>query len=120
VRRGPQLWPGTGWRWHGGIAREGTTVGGCLEVLDFLWGTMWWPPLDEAVLMLETSEDQPPPVSVIFLLRSLAATGELHRLAGIVVGRPGGPDLGVADHGDYERAILAWSETRRACTSSRW
>jgi muramoyltetrapeptide carboxypeptidase LdcA involved in peptidoglycan recycling len=67
-------------------------VVGCLEVLDFLRGTAWWPSLDEAVLLLETSEDQPPPVSVTYLLRSLAATGELRRLAGLVFGRPRGAD----------------------------
>jgi muramoyltetrapeptide carboxypeptidase LdcA involved in peptidoglycan recycling len=119
-QRRRELRPSTGWRWHGGIAREGTTVGGCLEVLDFLWGTMWWPPLDEAVLSLETSEDQPPPVSVIYLLRSLAATGELHRLAGIVVGRSVARTWGLPTPATTTGPSWAWSETRRACTSSRW
>ncbi len=100
------LRPSTGWRWHGGAAREGTTVVGCLEVLDFLRGTAWWPSLDQAVLLLETSEDQPPPASVTYLLRSLAATGELHRLAGLVFGRPGGADLPVDEHLAYDDAIL--------------
>jgi muramoyltetrapeptide carboxypeptidase LdcA involved in peptidoglycan recycling len=85
-----ELRPSTGWRWHGGVAREGTTVVGCLEVLDFLRGTAWWPALDGVVIMLETSEDQPPPASVTYLLRTLAATGQLQQLAGLVFGRPGG------------------------------
>lgn len=100
------LHPSTGWRWHGGVAREGVTVVGCLEVLDFLRGTVWWPPLDGAVLVLETSEDQPPPASVTYLLRSLAVAGELHRLAGLVLGRPGGAELRVDAHVDYDAAIL--------------
>jgi muramoyltetrapeptide carboxypeptidase LdcA involved in peptidoglycan recycling len=101
-----QLRPSSGWRWHGGSTREGTTVVGCLEVLDFLRGTEWWPSLDAAVLLLETSEDKPPPARVTYLLRSLAATGELHRLAGIVFGRPGGADLPVDEHLAYDEAIL--------------
>jgi muramoyltetrapeptide carboxypeptidase LdcA involved in peptidoglycan recycling len=101
-----ELRPSTGWRWHGGAAREGTTVVGCLEVLDLLRGTPWWPSLDGAVLALETSEDQPPPVTVTYLLRSLAASGELHGLAGIVFGRPGGSDLPVDEHLAYDEAIL--------------
>jgi muramoyltetrapeptide carboxypeptidase LdcA involved in peptidoglycan recycling len=101
-----ELQPSTGWRWHGGAAREGTTVVGCLEVLDFLRGTGLVAVARRAVLLLETSEDQPPPVSVTYLLRSLAATGELHRLAGIVFGRPGGADLPVDEHLAYDDAIL--------------
>jgi muramoyltetrapeptide carboxypeptidase LdcA involved in peptidoglycan recycling len=105
-QRRRQLRPSSGWRWHGGPAREGTTVVGCLEVLDFLRGTEWCPSLDAAVLLLETSEDKPPPARVTYLLRSLAATGELHRLAGIVFGRPGGADLPVDEHLAYDEAIL--------------
>lgn len=58
------------------------------------------------MLFLETSEEQPPPASVTYLLRTLALTGELRSLAGIVLGRPGGADLPVEDHGEYDDAIL--------------
>ena len=76
-----------------------------MEHLD--WSTpAWWPSLDGAVLVLETSEDQPPPVAVTSLLRSLAATGELHRLSGLVFARPGGADLPVDEHVVDDRAIL--------------
>jgi muramoyltetrapeptide carboxypeptidase LdcA involved in peptidoglycan recycling len=105
-QRRRELRPSSGWRWHGGSTREGTTVVGCLEVLDFLRGTAWWPSLDAAVLLLETSEDQPPPARVTYLLRSMAATGELRQLAGIVFGRPGGADLPVDEHLAYDEAIL--------------
>lgn len=98
--------PATGWRWHGGVAREGRSVVGCLEVLDFLRGTAWWPPLDGAVLLLETSEDQPPPERVAYLLRTLALTGELASLAGLVFARPGGADLAVEAHAAYDEAIV--------------
>lgn len=101
-----ELRPMTGWRWHGGTARDGRSVVGCLEVFDFLRGTEWWPSLEGRVLFLETSEEQPPPENVTYLLRTLALTGELERLAGIVFGRPGGADLPVEDHTRYDDAIL--------------
>lgn len=101
-----RLHPATGWRWHGGIASEGPTVVACLEVLDWLRGTAWWPDLTDAVLMLETSEEAPPPEVVTRFLRTLAVTGELGRLAAIVLGRPGGADLAVDGHEAYDRALL--------------
>ncbi|MFA9428781.1 S66 peptidase family protein [Egicoccus sp. AB-alg2] len=100
------LQPPTGWRWHGGVVHEGPSLVGCLEVLDFLRGTAWWPSLEGVVLFLETSEDQPPPERLTYLLRTLALTGELERLAGLVFGRPGGANLPVEEHGRYDDAIL--------------
>jgi muramoyltetrapeptide carboxypeptidase LdcA involved in peptidoglycan recycling len=100
------LRPTTGWRWLGGDPSAGPLVGGCLEPLDWVRGTEWWPDLDGAVLALETSEEAPPPASVARFLRSLAASGDLARLAGLLFARPGGPDLPVADHPAYDEAIL--------------
>lgn len=100
------LRPSTGWRWHGGAPRVGTTVAACLEVLDWLRGSEWWPDLAGAVLLLETSEEAPEPEIVSRFLRTLALTGELQRLAGIVLGRPGGADLPVARHEEYDTAVL--------------
>jgi muramoyltetrapeptide carboxypeptidase LdcA involved in peptidoglycan recycling len=54
----------TGWRWHGGESAEGLLIVGCLEVLDWLRGTAWWPDLDGAVLAIETSEEAPTPEAV--------------------------------------------------------
>lgn len=96
----------TGRRWHGGAATEGHTVAGCLEVLDWLRGTPWWPDLAGAVLLLETSEEAPPPDTLTRFLRTLALTGELAGLAGLVLGRPGGPDLAGEDHVLYDQALL--------------
>lgn len=100
------LQPSTGWRWHGGETRTGTTVVGCLEVLDMLRGTAVWPAMVDVVLVLETSEEQPPPARLVRFLRSLAAAGQLQQLAGIVLGRPGGPTLAVDDHPAYDDALL--------------
>lgn len=105
--------PSTGWRWHGGHVREGPTVVACLEVLDWLRGTAWWPDLDGAVLLVETSEEAPPPDIVARYLRSFALLGDLQRLAGLVLGRPGGADLDPADHTAYDQAVLRVVRTER-------
>ena len=39
-------------------------------------------------------------------LRALAAGGQLQRLVGIGLGRPGGADLRVEDHRAYDAALL--------------
>lgn len=100
-----QLEPTTGWRWHGGNATvTGPLVPVCLDVLQFLRGSEWWPDLDGAVLALETSEEAPPPEAVERFLRSLALTGELAGLAAVLFGRPGG--VAADSHAAYDEAIL--------------
>ena len=101
-----ELRPAAGWRWHGGAATEGPVLAACLEALAWFPGSAWWPALDGAVLVLETSEEAPPPESLTRFLRTLALTGELARLSGIVLGRPGGADLPVEDHAAYDDAVL--------------
>lgn len=98
--------PCDGWRWHGGTTSTGPAFAACLEVLPWLRGSEWWPDLDGTVLLLETSEEAPPPDEVSRVLRSLALTGELQALAGLVLGRPGGAELPVDAHADYDRAVL--------------
>ncbi len=103
------LTPTSGWRWlQGAGARRGRLLGGCLEVLEFVRGTPVWPTpeaWDGAILFLETSEDAPPPAAVTYALRSYAAMGILHRLGGLLFGRPGGR-LPVERFADYDDAIL--------------
>jgi muramoyltetrapeptide carboxypeptidase LdcA involved in peptidoglycan recycling len=86
--------PNPGWRWLGGSERAtGHLIGGCLEVLDFLRGTPWWPGpeyWDGAVFYWETSEDVPPPSQVRYTLRVYGMLGVYDRLAGMLVGRPRG------------------------------
>ncbi|RKU14660.1 LD-carboxypeptidase [Candidatus Poribacteria bacterium] len=89
-----KLDPCTGWRFHQdeGVV-EGQFFGGCVEVLDWLRGTDFFPSttdLREAVLFLETSEDAPPPSFLTEFVRCLAAMGVLEGLSGILLGRPGG------------------------------
>jgi len=98
----------TEWRWLQGEGHvNGRLLGGCLDVMDFLRGTEFWPSREHwqgAVLFLETSEDAPPPANVSYFLRCLAAMGFLQKLNGLLFGRPGGcrPDR----FGAYDEAIL--------------
>ncbi|GAA4000041.1 LD-carboxypeptidase [Deinococcus rubellus] len=84
--------PSEGWTWlQGQQPTEGHLIGGCLEVLDMLNGSPGWPEPDlwrGAVLVLETSEDVPPPHQVGYWLRNFAAQGILQTAAGLVLARP--------------------------------
>ena len=88
------LIPSTGWKLLQGTGiHQGHLIGGCLEVLDFLRGTNYWPESDvwkNAILFLETSEEAPPPSVLKYSLRTYASMGILKRLSGILFGRPGG------------------------------
>jgi muramoyltetrapeptide carboxypeptidase len=53
--------PAEGWQWIHPGAAEGRLVGGCLESLQHLRGTPYWPDCDGAILLLETSELRPSP-----------------------------------------------------------
>jgi muramoyltetrapeptide carboxypeptidase LdcA involved in peptidoglycan recycling len=98
---------GSGWKWlQGSGQHRGTLIGGCLEAVDWLRGTPVWPELSvwrNSILFLETSEDQPSPTSVTYMLRALAATGALSEGRGILFGRPYGGD---ASFEAYDRALL--------------
>lgn len=101
------LEPSTGRRWLEGTGTaRGTLVPACLEVLDWLRGTPWMPDLTGAVLAVETSEEAPSPEQVVRMLRSLGATGALERVRGVLLGRPGGDQLPVAEHAAYDAALV--------------
>lgn len=106
------LRPSTGWRWlRGGEGDTGRLLPACIEVLDMLRGTPWWPDLDGTLLAIETSEEAMPPGALARMLRPLGVTGELASLAGLLLGRPGGMEIdGVlsrpADEA-YDEAVVA-------------
>lgn len=105
-QRPRSLTPATGWRWHGGTTAVGPTVVACMEILDWLRGSEWMPDLDGAVLLLETSEEAPPPDTLLRFLRTLNLTGDLARLAGLVLARPGGANLTQEQRFAYDEALL--------------
>ena len=84
----------TGWKFHQGEGVvEGQLFGGCVDVLDWLRGTDYFPSvgdLQNAILFLETSEEMLPPSFLTRFMRCLAAMGILEGLSGILLGRPGG------------------------------
>ncbi|OCA76417.1 peptidase S66 [Chryseobacterium artocarpi] len=80
--------------WHfirGNSIVHGKLIGGCMEVLEMLKGTDYWPDLEtwkDSILFFETSEDKPKPEYVRWWLRNYAAMGILKNAKGIIFGRP--------------------------------
>ena len=106
IRR--KLNPCNGWRFHqdAGVV-EGQLFGGCVDVLDWLRGTDYFPSprdLQGAILFLETSEEMLPPSFLTRFVRCLAAMGILDGLGGILLGRPGG-DANPHTFQEYDDAL---------------
>lgn len=89
-----ELRPGADWRFlsgHGPVS--GPLVGGCVEVLEFLKGSRYWPAEEwwtDRSLFLETSEDEPTVEQVRYWLFNYGVQGVFERLSGLIVGRPRG------------------------------
>ncbi len=70
---------------------QGTLLGGCVDVLPMIIGTVLWPDKEQwtdKILFLETSEEHPSPSSVKYLLRGLVAQGIIDKINGIIFGKP--------------------------------
>lgn len=80
--------PSEGWTWLKEGRAEGVLVGGCLESMQHLRGTPFWPDLDGAVLFLETSEERPDPEKVDGILMDYENMGAFARIRGLLFGRP--------------------------------
>ncbi len=84
--------PNSGWRWlQGEGAVQGRLFGGCIEVLEFLKSTRWWPAPDfwqGKILFLETSEDKPTPSQVKYMLRNYGMQGIFDQITGLLFARP--------------------------------
>ena len=97
------LRPHDGWHWlNGSGVRSGRLFGGCIEVLEFLKGSRYWP--DESfwkdrILFLETSEDKPTISQVRSWLFNYGVQGVFERAAGLLIGRR-------ANYSDAEKAEL--------------
>ncbi|MCY1081671.1 S66 family peptidase [Archangium lansingense] len=73
-----------------GVAR-GELFGGCIEVLEFMKGTRFWPEPEfwsGKLLFLETSEEKPSPEQVRRWLRNYGLQGVFERISGLLFGRP--------------------------------
>lgn len=80
--------PSEGWTWLGSGIAEGILIGGCLESLQHLRGTRFWPDWDEAIFFFETSEEKPSPADVDSILMDYENMGVLEKISGLIVGRP--------------------------------
>ncbi|MEO1444747.1 MAG: LD-carboxypeptidase, partial [Cyanobacteria bacterium J06635_11] len=67
---------------------EGCLMGGCLESLQHLRNTEYWPDWRDAILFFETSEEKPSPETVDGILMDYQNMGIFERLQGLLVGRP--------------------------------
>lgn len=90
--------PSTGWNWINEGTASGRLFGGCLESLQHLRGTRWWPDFDDAILFFETSEDCPSPIAFDEMFLDYANMGILDRVNGLLVSRPYGFDASQHDH----------------------
>jgi muramoyltetrapeptide carboxypeptidase len=78
----------SGWTWLKGWSGEGVLVGGCLEAMQHMRGTPYWPDLTGAILFLETSEERPTPERVDGILMDYENMGVFERIRGLLFGRP--------------------------------
>lgn len=82
----------TGWNILQGDSKiHGQLFGGCIEVLEFMKGTKFWPGdnfWDGKILFLETSEDKPTPDQVKWMLRNYGMQGIFDKISALLIGRP--------------------------------
>lgn len=85
---------------------EGALWGGCIEVLEMLKGTEFWPDLDffkGKILFFETSEEKPLPNQVGYMLRNYGIQGVLDQISGILLGRP--KDYSEEENAELEKTV---------------
>ena len=91
-RRRRKLEPNPGWNFLQGETKvQGRLIGGCMEVLEMLKGTEFWPEKDlwtNSILFFETSEVKPKPDYFRWWLRNYAEQGILKSANGLLLGRP--------------------------------
>lgn len=86
-----EFYKNDGWTFlQGSSVVEGELWGGCIEVLEFLKSTEYWPHKDfwdGKILFFETSEDKPLPEQVGYMLRNYGMQGIFQKINGIIFGR---------------------------------
>jgi len=86
---------------------RGELFGGCIEVLEFMKGTKFWPKKDfwdGKILFFETSENKPTPSQVSWFLRNYGMQGILEKTNGIIFGRA--RDYSKDEKKDLEKLII--------------
>ena len=81
----------SGWRFIQGSGKvEGELFGGCIEVLEFLKGTDFWPTKEfwnEKILFFETSEEKPPIDHIKWMLRNYGVQSIFEKVSAVLFGR---------------------------------
>ncbi|PZE20643.1 S66 family peptidase [Paenibacillus xerothermodurans] len=81
----------TGWTFlQGNSVEQGYLWGGCIDVLEFMKSTIYWPSesfWEDKVLFFETSEEKPSPRQVGYFLRNYGMQGIFSRIKGVIFGR---------------------------------
>ena len=98
-----------GWTWLKGERASGPLVGGCIESLQHLRGTPYWPDMRGAILFLETSEEAPDPSWIDAVLQDYENMGVFNQLQGLLLGRP----AGYADRQKEQLRTIALERTHR-------
>ncbi|GGH37796.1 S66 peptidase family protein [Paenibacillus segetis] len=93
----------SGWTFlQGDSIQHGVLWGGCIEVLEFMKSTVYWPSDSfwrDKILFFETSEEKPSPMQVGYMLRNYGMQGIFAKINGIIFGRP-------KDYSDEEKQEL--------------
>ncbi|CAH9063896.1 Microcin C7 self-immunity protein MccF [Pseudoalteromonas holothuriae] len=99
--RGPQVLQGT-------KSVIGQLFGGCIEVLEMLKGTEYWPAPSfwhTKILFLETSQEKPSVDYVRFWLRNYGVMGVFEKINALLIGRP--RDYSDTEQVELENVILS-------------
>ncbi len=93
----------SGWNWLQGDSNiKGELFGGCIEVMEFMKSTKFWPSDDfwnGKILFLETSEDKPTLKQVKYMLRNYGMQGIFNKISALIIGR-------ARDYSDKEKNEL--------------
>ena len=100
--------PSTGWNWiQGDRTSKGELFGGCIEVLEVLKGTKYWPEIEfwnGKILFLETSEEKPSITQIRWILRNYGVQGVFERVSALLFGRA--RDYTEIEKQDLDNAII--------------
>ena len=88
LQRSREMTSSDGLTWLKQGLGEGVLVGGCIESMQHLRGTRFWPDWTDAILGVETAEDKPSPAAVDAIVMDYENMGVFENLRGMLVGRP--------------------------------
>ena len=83
-----------GWTWLQGEGQvHGRLFGGCIDVLEMMKNTKFWPTADfwqDKILFLEKAEDEPSADRLGFVLRNYGMQGVFDKISALLIGRARG------------------------------